>query len=223
HGGDVLVRQMQGQVQFGEVCGGETVMQGLGQTRVLVRVDLQQAKRAAQFDQVVCGRDHDQARTVRVQDPVELLRVAGGENIEQYVHRGFAQGQALPYVGGHGTAALVGPSGSARRPLGDVHGQAGRVRQGLQHLGEVVAGTATDVDHQRGGLLQVLVQDLGQGTTDRVVVACLLETQPVGDHLLAVTGAGRGGAGEQGRVALPGDVEGVPVCTGKALLTEGEG
>lgn len=90
------------------------------------------------------------------------------------------------------------------------------VRQGVERCGEVVAGTAGQVDYQawRGGF--VARGQRSDGGRERPVVIAAEEAIASRDHGGGVARAGSGPACGEVDVAAPGDVEAVPAIAAQA-------
>ena len=164
---------------------------------------------------MVCRRDYIQECAAGTHHPAKLLQGQGRKAVQQHIRRTVRQRQMEG--GGHSKfQALFPPGGVAEDGLGDVGarhaGPPARRRQGLIDPGGVVALPAAGVQNGRLGAgtgQNLITKGIQQGG----IIPFGEEFPPGGGHTLVVAG-GSGVlliGGQQVGVALPGDVEAVPV------------
>jgi hypothetical protein len=89
-------------------------------------------------------------RPLRGEDATGLGGVARPEDAQHQGGRAVRQRQGPPDVRAEGRRPGVSPGGAPQRRDRQVNARALPVRQAVQDTGEVVAGTAGQVDHQAG-------------------------------------------------------------------------
>jgi hypothetical protein len=193
------------------LAGGEGEMPAERGIQVvdLVIVNRQQTERRHQLTQVAARRsDHEQG-PVRVQNAMELGRVAGREDGEHTSHDACSDRQRSPQITDHRADAGMRSRGAARGEFGDVEGGPHRAGHPVQHRREVVARSRARVEHT-GGVVAAGRDALGQQGGEGREMSLGQKPGASLHHGGRVRGAGHRVAGQEVDVPLAGDIERVP-------------
>ena len=149
--------------------------------------------------------DHSQ-ETVGPEHPMELCRVAWGEDIEDGVGGRVPNRQRRPHIGHQAIDAFLPAHGAGHGGGGEVKAEGtGGIPPGQDAL-EVVAGSTADVEHPRR---RGRGDKAGEGVAQGRVPAGIQKAGPGVEHRRAVADE-PGGPGQQGDEAAFVDVERVP-------------
>jgi hypothetical protein len=224
---DVVVAQAQ-RVAHVAPARPRVVAEGGGDPFLLALVDADYSQGPAELGEVPGAGGGDEQGAAVGENPADLHRAAGAEDAQQEACRAVCQRQGAPGVRADRRGPGVRARRAAERRNRQVKAGPGPSGQRVQHRGEVVPGSACQVDDDPGVTFRLVRRGgsgpgpgcvrLGcrfrEGGGQRSVVPAAQELLARGHHRGAVRGSGAGPARGEVHVALPGDVETVPAPAG---------
>ncbi len=126
----------------------EPTSKGAVHAEVLVRIDGEQPGGPDEFAEMMCLRDHHDQHSVRAQHPVELARVARGEDVEHHVTTAIGERERPPHVADHSRGPGMRAGAASHGGLGEVDAEPVVVRDCVEHGGQIVPGAGTHIEDE---------------------------------------------------------------------------